>query len=218
MIFDELVNTTHSLIDLKKKTDMKNNKALQDNVDARYRVLLSQTDSFVSTIEYLYSDVSEDKNADILSATSELLDSLEKAIESGLANPEDVSKAEDSYKTLQANMKKEWTKQYASVTGATISTLEAIKGIDSENVSSCIQDISVAETWEVGVDRLKTMMKGIKSADQLIQKLGLDEEIIQFLQNTNVGKATLQDLNDKVLNWIRNEKLENKIRISFVRK
>ena len=62
------------------------------------------------------------------------------------------------------------------------------------------------------------MLQGIASAEQLIQKLGLDDEIILFLQYTNAGKATLLDLNDKVLNWIRSEKLENKIRISFVRK
>ena len=62
------------------------------------------------------------------------------------------------------------------------------------------------------------MMQGIDDADQLIRKLGLDDEIIYFLQNTNAGRATLKDLNDKVLNWIRCEKLEDKIRISFVRR
>ena len=61
-------------------------------------------------------------------------------------------------------------------------------------------------------------MKGIEEAEQLIQKLGLDDEIISFLQNTNAGKATLKDLNDKVLSWIRSEDLENKIRISFARR
>lgn len=218
MIFEELVTTTHSLADLKRKTDLKNNRAMQENTDARYRVLLSQTDSFVSTIDYLYSDAKAEKNTDILSGISELLDSLEKVIESGLANQEEVSKAENAYKTLQVNMKKEWSKQYISITGATISTLEAIKGIDPDNVTDCIQKIAAAENWEVGVGRLQTMMKGIENAEQLIQKLGLDDEIILFLQNTNVGKATLKDLNDKVLTWIRDEKLDNKIRISFVRK
>ena len=210
MIFEELVTTTHSLADLKRKTDLKNNRAMQENTDARYRVLLSQTDSFVSTIDYLYSDAKAEKNTDILSGISELLDSLEKVIESGLANQEEVSKAENAYKTLQVNMKKEWSKQYISIT--------AIKGIDPDNVTDCIQKIAAAENWEVGVGRLQTMMKGIENAEQLIQKLGLDDEIILFLQNTNVGKATLKDLNDKVLTWIRDEKLDNKIRISFVRK
>ena len=48
-------------------------------------------------------------------------------------------------------------------------------------------------------------------------ELGLDDEIITFLQNTNTGRATLQDLNDKVLDWIRDEQLEKKLRISFVK-
>ncbi len=216
MIFEELVTTTNSLVELKHKTDLKNNRAMQENTDARYRVLLSQTNSFVSTIDYLYSDVKAEKNTEILSAISELLGSLEKVIESGLANQEEVVKAENAYKILQSNMKKEWSKQYISITGATISTLEAIKGIDPDNVIACILKIAVAENWEVGVGRLQTMMKGIENAEQLIQKLGLDDEIILFLQNTNAGRATLKDLNDKVLAWIRDENLDNKIRISFM--
>jgi hypothetical protein len=218
MIFEELLTTTNSLADLKQKTDLKNNKSIQENTDARYRVLLTQTASFISTIDYLYSDIRIEKNTDIISAAKELLDSLEKVVKSGLASQEEVSKAENAYKTLQVNMKKEWGRQYISFTGPTLSTLDAIKGIDSDSVSDCIQKISIAEDWEVGVNRFQTMVKGIEEAGQLIQKLGLDDEIILFLQNTNAGKATLKDLNDKVLAWIRDEKLENKIRISFVRK
>ena len=218
MIFEELVTTTHSLDDLKRKTDLKNNKAMQEKTDDRYRILLSQMDSFVSTIDYLYSDVKMEKNTEILSATSELLDSLEKVIESGLANQEEVTKAENVYKALQVSMKKEWAKQYSSFTGATLSTLDAIKGIDPGSVLDCVQKICVAENWEVGISRLQTMMKGIEDAGQLIKKLGLDDEIILFLQNTNAGKATLKDLNSKVLTWIRDENLESKICISFIKK
>ena len=134
MIFDELVSKTNALNELKRKTDLKNNKALQDNADAKYRMILSQTDSFVATIDYLYSNNSSLKNVEVLSATSELLCSLQKVIESGLANSDEIGKAENAYKSIQTNMKKEWSKLYAQITGSTISTLEAIKGIDSENV------------------------------------------------------------------------------------
>ena len=61
------------------------------------------------------------------------------------------------------------------------------------------------------------MNDGIKDAEKIIAKLGLDDEIITFLANTNSGKATLNDLSDKVLNWIKSEKLEGKIRVSFVK-
>ena len=85
MIFDELVVTINALDNLKKKTDLKNNKALQDNTDAKYRLLLSQTNSYISTIEYVYTNVPYAKNVEILTATLELLDNLEKVIESACA-------------------------------------------------------------------------------------------------------------------------------------
>ena len=126
MIFDELMVTTNALNDLKRKTDLKNNKAIQDNTDIRYRVLLTQTNTFIAAVDYLYTNVSCSKNMEIMLAILELLNSLKKVIESGLANQDEVTKAENAYKAIQTNMKKEWMKLYASITGATISTLDAL--------------------------------------------------------------------------------------------
>jgi hypothetical protein len=215
MIFEDLVTTTKALQDLQRKTATKNNKDLQEITDTKYRVLLTQVNLFVVTIEYLYSDVNVQKNDEILASMSELLGALEKVVETGLASQDEVTNAENSFKTIQGNMKKEWSKQYADLTGSTVSTLEAIRGIDPENVGSCLQKIQPAESWELDVKKYRKMSSGLDDAEQLIVSLGLDHEIITFLQSTNSGKATLKDLNDKVLSWIRGEKLEGKIRISF---
>lgn len=218
MIFDELVVTEKALKDLKLKTDLQKNKALQDNTDTRYRIVLKQTESFISTLTYLYEETEIQKNEEILKATEELIDTLEKAVSTGLALQDDVTKSEGMYKNINSEMKKEWAKKYAEITGSTVSTLEAIKGIDSDNVESCLNKIQGAIAWELGTSQYMTMTNGLNEAKQLIVKLGLDDEIVSFLQNTNAGKATLLDLNEKVLMWIRDEKLEGKIRISFVRK
>ena len=218
MIFDELVVTEKALKDLKAKTDLQRNKAFQKNTDTRYRIVLKQTESFISTLEYLYEDAKILKNDKILNLTKELLDTLETAISTGLAIQDDVAKSENSYKGIQSEMKKEWSKKYSDITGSTVSTLEVIKGIDPESVDNCLKKIQGAITWELGTGQYVTMTKGLLEAEQLVVKLGLDDEIVIFLQNTNAGRATLLDLNDKVLKWIRDEKLEGKIRISFVRK
>ena len=65
------------------------------------------------------------------------------------------------------------------------------------------------------ISTFKAMMEGIESADQLITNLGLNQGIISFLQNVNQGKATLADLTDDVLAWIKEEDLETKIKLSF---
>ena len=230
MIFDDLVTTTKAMQDLQKKTAIKNNKAMQDNADTKYRLLLTQANHFVDVMVYLYTDLSVPKNHEILMSISELMNVLEQIVASGLASPDGIINADNTFKTLQSSMKKEWSKQYADLTSATVSTLEAIRGSIKtgrkssnsyipflDNVGRCLQKIQPAENWDLDVERYKTMHNGLNEADYLIMELGLDDEIIAFLQNTNSGRATLQDLNDKVLAWIRDEQLERKIRISFVK-
>lgn len=217
MIFEELVTTTKAIQDLQKKTTIKNNKIMQENTDNKYRLLLKQVNNLVNVVDYLYSDLCVNKNDDILTSLSELLTSLEQIVASGLASQDGVLNADSAFKSVQVNMKKEWGKVYSDLTGGTVSTLEAIRGIDPDNVGACLQKIKPAESWELDVKKYKTMKAGLDDANQLIISLGLDDEIICFLQNTNLGKATLFDLNDKVLAWIRDEKLEKKIRISFVK-
>jgi len=218
MIFEDLVKITKDMHDLQKRVAIQKNKDLQESTDIKYRLLLTQVNQFVVTIEYLYTAVKIEKNKEIIFSMIELLKLLESAIESGFASQDNVSTAETSYKNIHSEMKKDWQKQYSNLTSSTVSTLDAIKGIAAESVSNCLQKIQTAENWDTDVKKYQKMSTGLNEADQLIASLGLDNEIISFLQNTNAGRATLKDLNDKVLVWIREERLESKIRISFVNK
>lgn len=217
MIFDDLVVATKAMQDLQKKIAVKNNKAIQDNTDTKYRLLLTQVNHFVEVIEYLYTDLSVSLSDEILTSISGLLNVLEQIATSGMASQEGVANADDTFRVLQNSIKKEWSKLYTDLTGATVSTLSAIRGIEPDHVGSCLQKIQLAENWDLDVKKYQTMHTGLHKAGQLIVGLGLDDEIITFLQNTNTGRATLQDLNDKVFAWIRAEQLERKIRISFVK-
>ena len=137
MIFDDLVTTTKAMQDLQKKTAIKNNNRFLQIYDNRWnRLLLTQVNHFVDVIVYLYTDLSAPKNHEILMLTSELMNVLEQIVASGLASLDGIINADNTFKTLQSRMKKEWSKQYADLTGATVSTLEAIRGIDPDNVGT----------------------------------------------------------------------------------
>lgn len=217
MLFDELVQTTNALKDLQRKSEIKKNKEFQENTDNKYRVLISQLDKFASTLVYIYGNMDIDVNNEILNSALDILDKLQKLVDSGWAVSEEVSNAETLFKTLQGNMKKEWASKYTIVTGATVNTLEALKGIEPEKVDQCLKKIQVAANWNLGEANYETLIAGIDSAELLIKGLGLEDEIILFLKKTNSNKATLEDLNEKVLKWIKEENLEKKIRISFIK-
>ena len=43
----------------------------------------------------------------------------------------------------------------------------------------------------------------------------MDDEITDFLKNVNSGNATLLDLNENILAWLRKENFEGKIKIGI---
>jgi hypothetical protein len=166
-------------------------------------------------IEYLRKEAKIEQEENTKNNILALLDELKMAIGSGLADKGKIALSETKLTTIQVECKKNWVKQYALLTSARVSTLKVISEIDTEKVSSCLRDIQKAETWNTDIVVLKTMMSGLESTDHLISNLGLNQDIIQFLQNMNQGRATLADLTDEVLNWIKEENLESKIRLSF---
>ena len=101
------------------------------------------------------------------------------------------------------------------LTNATISTLRVISRIDSEQVTRCLEGISKGEIWTVNTSDYKTMSVSLADAKTMIAGLSLDQNIISFLQKMNNGKATVEDLDEKVMNWLKNESLEKRVRLSF---
>lgn len=61
----------------------------------------------------------------------------------------------------------------------------------------------------------KKLKKALDSADSLIEKMSLDQDIIEFLTKMTSGRATFYDLNDKVMDWIKKESLEKRVKLSF---
>ena len=62
----------------------------------------------------------------------------------------------------------------------------------------------------------KAMNQSLAEAKDLIDGLGLDQQIIAFLQKMNNGKATVTDLDENVLRWLRDESLDRRVKLSFV--
>lgn len=216
MIITALDQKIKIMRDLQQLENIQANKEQQEATDVKYRILITKMHQLVSVINYLHKkaeiEVEENTKNNIL----DLLDELKMATESGLVDKDKISSSEAKYTTIQVECKKNWVKQYFLLTSSIVSTLKVISEIDTEKVSSCLRDIQKAETWNTDINIFKTMMLGLESADQLIADLGLNQEIILFLQNMNQGRARLTDLTDKVLNWLKEENLESKIRLSFI--
>ena len=215
MLIDVLDKKIKELKDLRQREERRDNKAAQDALDQKYKVLAGQIHELMLALKYTKSNMSFQLSEAVLDDVNTMLLDQKAAVQSGYADKEMVSKVENELKGVLVSIKKEWAKQYFNLTSATVSTLKVIAGVDTEKVSDCLDGIAKGETWTTDINEFQTMNKCMADANTLISGLGLDEQIISFLQKMNSGRATIADLDDKVMNWLRTEELDKKVKLSF---
>lgn len=215
MIIDVLSKKIKDMRDLRQREERRDNKAAQNALDFRFKALTTQIHSLMTALQYAKENMQFQLSDSVLSDLENLLTEHKAVIRSGFAEKEAINQAETDFKSIQQSIKKEWSKQYSTLTNATISTLQVISGIDSEYVSKCMTGIAKGSTWTTSIGDFKTMAHSLSEAKTLISGLGLDPQIIAFLQKMNSGKATVMDLDDNVLRWLREESLERRVKLSF---
>lgn len=215
MMIDVLSKKIKDMKNLRQREERRDNKAAQDALDLRFKTLTSQIHSLMTTLQYTKENMQFQLSDAVLSDLESLLTEHKAVIRSGFAEKDAINQAETDFKSIQQSIKKEWSKQYSTLTNATISTLQVISGIDSEHVSKCLEGIAKGSTWTTSIGDFKTMDHSLSEAKTLIDGLGLDQQIIAFLQKMNNGKATVMDLDDNVLRWLKAESLDKRVKLSF---
>lgn len=215
MLIDILGDKINAMKELRLRQERRDNKAAQDAVDHRYRSLSEQINQLITALQFAKKKMAFQLSDEVIKSVETLLMDHKDAVRSGYADKDIVDKEEDELKTLSATIKKEWTKRYKVLTDATVSTLKILIDIDSDKVSDCLEGIERGENWTTDISEFEAMIKSIESANVLISGLGLDEQIIAFLQKMNSGKATVVDLDEKVINWLKTEALDKKVKLIF---
>ena len=215
MLINTLDNKIKDMRDLRHNEEQRDSRVAQDAVDQRYSVLTDQLDQFVLALQYTKTNMSFQLNNTVLDDLESLLLAHKGAVQTGYADKDIVLQVEKDLKVIENDVKKEWTKKFTNLTGSTIGTLKVLSDIDEDKVSECLQGIERGENWTASIDELQEMNISLLKANELISRLKLDTEIIDFLQKMNNGKATVIDLNDKVIKWLKDEALENKVKLYF---
>lgn len=213
-ILDSLSQSIKRLKKLRDLEIQKANKAQQDIVNNRFHQIVANAEILCKTIQYARTNLSF--STECMPELLSLFISLQNTASRGVVDQEQVEKAVKTYNAIQDKTKKDWAKHYQELTGSTVNTLKTIKGLDEVRVNYCISKIEAASAWNSTIVTLTSLKAGLVQADEIIQNLKLDQEVVTFLSKITSGKATLADLNDNVLQWMQNEQLLTKIQLSFV--
>lgn len=216
MIFDVLDQKMKDMKALRQREERRANQKQQEAADQKYRGLVEEAHLLVRSVNavrhMLKFPVSEELRTDCLT----LLDELESVVSAGYAVQESVEKVKRRYDALHGQMKKAWAEYFRSHTADTLNTLRVIRSIDETSVDRYIEQIEAAKDWSAGLSAFGVLMVTLMFAEELIKRLDMAEETVDFLHKMASGRATAADLSEGIAAWLRKEGLDKKIRLSFL--
>lgn len=191
----------------------------QAAADYNFKMLVGSLKKMVDEIQMAVNESDFKPSLNIVTALEGFVNSCSKIITVGAANDSTTSFINKESKMLYSDIAQEWIEYYSNNTKKILSLLETIKGIAPDKKAQyAINKIKKASTWNTDSVNLKYLKDGLSEANQIIEDLSLDENknIEEFLRLVGDGKATVQNLTQEIMEWIKKEQLAGKLSIQFV--
>ena len=216
MILNQLDNKIKQMQDLQKLKLRKQKQEQQKATEEKFRKLIQKVHDFLKVYAYITQNLDFEASEQLRSECRGFLEELKKSIELGNIDKELLNSSDARFNEILKSIESEWEGHHSSLTSNVINYLKVISGIDSARVASCISGINSAKEWSLKESNYIKLRNALDNANDLILSLNLNEDVMAFLTKMTVGQATVQDLNETVLVWIKKEGLDKKIRLSFV--
>lgn len=220
MLIDTL---NESIIDMKTVHELETASAdtkKQVTADYNFKQLISSLQQMVNELKLAVDNFEFNPSANVLSGFKSFFTSCDKIVQAGAANNVTTQYVTSESKKLYAVMGQEWNEYYTKSTSNILGLIEAVKGIlpDETKASYATNKIKKAATWNKSIENLNYLKQGLEEAKQILTEINLDENssILAFLKLVSEGNATIADLTDEILEWIKKENLSSKIGIRFI--
>lgn len=157
-------------------------------------------------------------NYDNLNRIINEINKYEKDIENGYLDSDRIYKIDKLSKDLEDDLKNKWKDYYLRLTGPLRNTINSLT-----NISNDLSKISIVTNalnpnkvyWPVDDKVEKIINSNIIEGNNIINSLGVNKEIEEFLKKISENKATIFDLKPEILEWIKSKNLEDKIALAF---
>lgn len=214
-ITEELEKENEKIKKTSQELDRSKNAELQRQIN----------NDFAQNVDYICNEVDEIVNAkkitsfvpneDIIQEIEGTLDALSGFDDDTPAGANDIKKLGKEITQIHEEMDSLWSDFYNIKTGQTISMLRVLEKVNPQKTRLCIDKIESGKKWSGTYSNKERMEEGLKNANEIITSLNVNSEIVDFLQKMNRKEATLQDIDEKILEWIRDNELEKNICLSF---
>ena len=218
-----LIDTLNEcIVDMKTVREMETASAdtkKQATADYNFKQLVLGLKKTVLEVDLAVKNSDFRPSTNVVNALKSFLASCDKVIQVGAANEATTQYISAESKKLYAVMGQEWSEYYTKMSSHVISLLDTVKSIlkDENKAVYAVNKIKKAANWNTSIDNYNYLKQGLAEADQILEDLDLDEdsEVLAFLKLVSAGNATVLDLTDEILEWIKTENLGDKMFINF---
>lgn len=187
--------------------------------DYNFKQLIFSLKQMIDEVNLAVENSEFRPSVNVISALKSLLGSCEKVVQVGAANDATTRYIMDESKKWYAVIGQEWAEYYLNATANILSLLDIVKGIipDEKKAIYAMNKIKKASLWNTSIDNYNYLKRGIEEADKILEELDLEQDsaIFAFLKLVSEGKATILNLTDEILAWIKAENLADKLYINF---
>jgi len=218
-----LIDTLNEcIIDMKTVREMETASAdtkKQAAADYNFKQLILSLKRTVDEVKLAVENSSFRPSANVVCALKSFLGACDKVVQAGAANNATTQYISVESKKIYAAIGQEWADYYFSATANILSLLDTVKEIipDESKATYAANKIKKAATWNTTIDNYNYLKQGLEEADRILDEVNLDKdsEILVFLKLVSEGKATILDLSEEILAWIKSEGIADKIKVSF---
>ncbi|WP_395815308.1 hypothetical protein ACG3M1_09270 [Clostridium sp. C45] len=123
----------------------------------------------------------------------------------------------DHVKKLREQMETEWKLQTDEFLAGIKEELGILKLISNEKqeINRILQYMNNFSSWPTDENASKAFDEAKRKADDILSQMEFDSEIADFLRKVKDRNASLLDLTDSIIDWIRKENLSSNIMLSI---
>lgn len=225
MLMDSLSKSIKNM----KQMDIVENAALDAEKKAKndsdYRTVVEDFSKIVDKLQQTVKTMDYSITGETAQCLEDSLGKLNDAVTAGVVDADILSSVRQQInRKLSPNLTKEWKAFHQKKTKVSISKLDTLGNLagSPDMIASIRANISNGSEWaglSLSDDGAHTRLSLLKTAmdkiDELEENLNLSDEIKAFIVKVTGKKARVSDVSEVIIEWIKNENLDDRFVISF---
>lgn len=218
MLLDELEQSIQNMTEVRNLEKTAGDIQKQEKTDANYAAAVAENARVVSVIDASVSQLRFRPSFELVGMITQVLEDSKKCIENGFAQDVKIKNIMSESKSIKEKFTTEWNDFYKNIAEKSVSTLITVQSItpDREKTGNTIKKIQSGLNIDYNNNKnVRLLVEGLSEGNKILQCLGLNEDVIGFLDKVSDGKARISDLSNPIVEWIHREGLVDKFSIGF---